>query len=153
MSSSPWVFFCRTPMFIYDLNSAVGDVAWSPYSSTVFAAVTTDGKVRNWEQHCSDLSWKSREIRVEHGNRSAQSWPSMSGSCRSPTSRNPPQWWAELAAACLSCLPQDGRVILVAQGPKIINSFLLSPITEDTEFIKQQRWGNLVSSISYSFSP
>lgn len=32
-------------MFIYDLNSAVGDVAWAPYSSTVFAAVTTDGKV------------------------------------------------------------------------------------------------------------
>ena len=36
---------CRTPMFIYDLNSAVGDVAWAPYSSTVFAAVTTNGKV------------------------------------------------------------------------------------------------------------
>lgn len=32
-------------MFIYDLNSSVGDVAWAPYSSTVFAAVTTDGKV------------------------------------------------------------------------------------------------------------
>ena len=34
-------------MFTFDLNSAVGDVAWSPYSSTVFAAVTTDGKVRS----------------------------------------------------------------------------------------------------------
>lgn len=32
-------------MFIYDLNSAVGDVAWAPYSSTVFAAVTANGKV------------------------------------------------------------------------------------------------------------
>lgn len=32
-------------MFTFDLNSAVGDVAWSPYSSTVFAAVTTDGRV------------------------------------------------------------------------------------------------------------
>lgn len=32
-------------MFIYDLNAAVGDVAWAPYSSTVFAAVTTNGKV------------------------------------------------------------------------------------------------------------
>lgn len=29
----------------FDLNNAVGDVAWAPYSSTVFAAVTTDGKV------------------------------------------------------------------------------------------------------------
>ena len=37
-------------MFVYDLNAAVGDVAWSPYSSTVFAAVTTDCKVNDWEQ-------------------------------------------------------------------------------------------------------
>lgn len=35
----------RSPMFAFDLNTAVGDVAWSPYSSTVFAAVTIDGKV------------------------------------------------------------------------------------------------------------
>jgi hypothetical protein len=32
-------------MFTFDLGSAVGDVAWAPYSSTVFAAVTADGKV------------------------------------------------------------------------------------------------------------
>ena len=38
-------------MFSYDLNSVVGDVAWSPFSSTVFAAVTADGKV-----HVFDLS-------------------------------------------------------------------------------------------------
>jgi len=31
-------------MFTFDLGSAVGDVAWAPYSSTVFAAVTADGK-------------------------------------------------------------------------------------------------------------
>eukprot|EP00873_Tetraselmis_striata_P040142 jgi/Tetstr1/460406/TSEL_000083.t1 len=29
----------------FDLNNSVGDVAWAPYSSTVFAAVTADGKV------------------------------------------------------------------------------------------------------------
>uniref|UniRef100_A0A8C5C684 Dynein axonemal intermediate chain 1 n=1 Tax=Gadus morhua TaxID=8049 RepID=A0A8C5C684_GADMO len=46
-----WDHTIRTPMFTFDLNSAVGDVAWSPYSSTVFAAVTTDGKV-----HVFDLS-------------------------------------------------------------------------------------------------
>ncbi len=34
-----------------DLNSQVGDVAWAPYSSTVFAAVTVDGKV-----HVFDLN-------------------------------------------------------------------------------------------------
>lgn len=41
--------FCvvhRTPMFTFDLNAAVGDVVWAPYSSTVFGAVTTDGKVQ-----------------------------------------------------------------------------------------------------------
>jgi len=35
----------RDPVFTFDLNSAVGDIAWAPYSSTVFAAVTADGKV------------------------------------------------------------------------------------------------------------
>ena len=29
----------------FDLNNGVGDVAWAPYSSTVFAAVTLEGKV------------------------------------------------------------------------------------------------------------
>ena len=29
----------------FDLGNAVGDVGWSPHSSTVFAAVTSDGKV------------------------------------------------------------------------------------------------------------
>nr|XP_020652092.1 dynein intermediate chain 1, axonemal [Pogona vitticeps] len=46
-----WDHTIKTPMFIYDLNAAVGDVAWAPYSSTVFAAVTTDGKA-----HVFDLS-------------------------------------------------------------------------------------------------
>ena len=34
-------------MFTFDLNSSVGDVAWAPYASTVFAACTTDGRVRH----------------------------------------------------------------------------------------------------------
>lgn len=39
-------FACfRKPLFTFDLNNSVGDVAWAPYSSTVFAAVTADGKV------------------------------------------------------------------------------------------------------------
>ena len=33
-------------MFTFDLNNSVGDVAWAPYASTVFAACTTDGRVR-----------------------------------------------------------------------------------------------------------
>ena len=30
---------------MYDLGSQVGDVAWAPYSTTVCAAVTIDGRV------------------------------------------------------------------------------------------------------------
>jgi hypothetical protein len=43
--------FFSEPMFTFDLNNSVGDVAWAPYASTVFAAVTADGKV-----HFSSLS-------------------------------------------------------------------------------------------------
>ncbi|XP_056157734.1 dynein, axonemal, intermediate chain 1, paralog 2 [Lampris incognitus] len=46
-----WDHTINTPMFTFDLNAPVGDIAWSPYSSTVFAAVTTNGKV-----HVFDLS-------------------------------------------------------------------------------------------------
>ena len=44
-------FFIRKPLFMFDLNSQVGDVAWAPYSSTVFAAVTGDGKVHVFDLH------------------------------------------------------------------------------------------------------
>ncbi|TSK72118.1 Dynein intermediate chain 2, ciliary [Bagarius yarrelli] len=46
-----WDHTVTNPLFTFDLNTAVSDVAWSPYSSTVFAAVTIDGKV-----HVFDLS-------------------------------------------------------------------------------------------------
>nr|XP_037873705.1 dynein intermediate chain 2, ciliary isoform X3 [Bombyx mori] len=32
------------PLFMFELGAAVGDVKWAPYSSTVFAACTADGK-------------------------------------------------------------------------------------------------------------
>jgi len=35
----------------FDLGNPVGDVCWAPYSSTVFAAVTSDGRV-----HVFDLT-------------------------------------------------------------------------------------------------
>jgi dynein intermediate chain 1 len=41
-----WDHNISTPVLSFDLGNAVGDVAWAPYSSTVFAAVTSDGKVR-----------------------------------------------------------------------------------------------------------
>ena len=43
-------------LLYFDLGNAVGDVCWSPYSSTVFAAVTTDGRV-----HIFDLAQNKRE--------------------------------------------------------------------------------------------
>ncbi|XP_072429261.1 dynein, axonemal, intermediate chain 1, paralog 2 isoform X2 [Chiloscyllium punctatum] len=46
-----WDHNLKNPMFTFDLNAPVGDVTWSPYSSTVFAAVTTNGKV-----HVFDLN-------------------------------------------------------------------------------------------------
>uniref|UniRef100_A0A667XU78 Dynein, axonemal, intermediate chain 1, paralog 1 n=1 Tax=Myripristis murdjan TaxID=586833 RepID=A0A667XU78_9TELE len=46
-----WDHTINTPMFTFELYAAVGDVAWAPYSSTVFAAVTVNGKV-----HIFDLN-------------------------------------------------------------------------------------------------
>jgi len=35
----------------FDLAQQVGDVAWSPYSSTTFAAITSDGLVHVYDLH------------------------------------------------------------------------------------------------------
>ena len=40
-----WLMDMKRPILSYDLGNPVGDVAWSPYSSTVFAAVTSEGKL------------------------------------------------------------------------------------------------------------
>ncbi|XP_037093491.1 dynein intermediate chain 1, axonemal-like [Pollicipes pollicipes] len=40
-----WEQDVLTPLFVFDLAAPVGDVAWAPYSSTVFAASTIDGRV------------------------------------------------------------------------------------------------------------
>ncbi|KAI9105693.1 WD40-repeat-containing domain protein [Phlyctochytrium arcticum] len=40
-----WDHDQEKPIMSFDLNSSVGDVAWAPYSSTVFAAATADGRV------------------------------------------------------------------------------------------------------------
>ena len=60
-------------MFTFDLNSAVGDVAWAPYSSTVFAAVTADGKVHvfdlnvnKYEAICEQLVTPKKKTKLTH---------------------------------------------------------------------------------------
>lgn len=37
--------FSSTPIFTFDLDAAIANVCWAPYSSTVLAAVTTDRAV------------------------------------------------------------------------------------------------------------
>jgi len=51
-----WDHNSNQPFLSFDLGNAVGDVAWAPYSSTVFAAVTSDGKV-----HVFDLAENKHE--------------------------------------------------------------------------------------------
>ena len=51
-----WDHNCSTPILSFDLGNAVGDICWSPYSSSTFAAVTSDGKV-----HVFDLAVNKHE--------------------------------------------------------------------------------------------
>ena len=67
-----WPYF-RDPLFSYDLGSAVGDVAWAPYSSTVFCAVTADGKVlvfdlnvNKYEPICEQLITQKKKAKLTH---------------------------------------------------------------------------------------
>jgi dynein intermediate chain 1 len=51
-----WEQSSKRALMSFDLASSVGDVVWAPYSSTVFAAVTADGKV-----HVFDLNKNKNE--------------------------------------------------------------------------------------------
>ena len=51
-----WDHNNRQSLMSFDLGNSVGDVSWAPYSSTVFAAVTNDGKV-----HVFDLAENKHE--------------------------------------------------------------------------------------------
>jgi len=51
-----WDHTQKAPVMSFDLAQAVGDVAWAPFSSTVFAAVTSDGFV-----HIYDLNVNRNE--------------------------------------------------------------------------------------------
>lgn len=44
-----WERNTKRPVMTFDLKMSVGDVAWAPFSSTVFATITTDGKVRVYD--------------------------------------------------------------------------------------------------------
>ena len=58
---------------MFDLNCEVGDVAWSPFSSTVFAAVTLDGrahifdlKIEKYRPICSQHIVSSKRASLNH---------------------------------------------------------------------------------------
>ena len=53
-----WHMDSSAPVMRFDLGSQVGDVAWAPYSSTVFSAVTGEGKVTGiLHLFCTGNSW------------------------------------------------------------------------------------------------
>ncbi|VDP85529.1 unnamed protein product [Echinostoma caproni] len=61
------------PVFMFDLGSPVGDVAWAPYSSTVFAAVTADGRVHvydlsinKYEPLCNQMVLSKKKAKLTH---------------------------------------------------------------------------------------
>lgn len=51
-----WDHTVLSPLMTFDLNLQVGDLAWSPWSSTTFCACTADGKV-----HVFDLNENKNE--------------------------------------------------------------------------------------------
>ena len=58
---------------MFDLDSNVGDIAWAPYSSTVFAAVTLNGKVHVFDLNvdkyhaiCSQQIVPTKEATLNH---------------------------------------------------------------------------------------
>jgi len=44
-----WDSSIKRPIMTFDLGFAVGDIEWAPYSSTVFAAVTSNGNLYVYE--------------------------------------------------------------------------------------------------------
>ncbi|EPY29035.1 dynein intermediate chain 1, axonemal [Angomonas deanei] len=46
-----WLKSSTKPLLVFDLGDCVGDIAWSPYSASVLAAVTSNGKVCIFDFH------------------------------------------------------------------------------------------------------
>ena len=62
----------KRPIVSFDLENQVGDIQWSPYSSTVFAAVSYEGKLyvydlnQNKHQHLCDMQTTSKRAKAYH---------------------------------------------------------------------------------------
>jgi dynein intermediate chain 1 len=92
-----WEQNSKRALMSFDLASSVGDVVWAPYSSTVFAAVTADGKV-----HVFDLNKNKNEPL-----------------CAQAVVKN-----AKLTRICFN--PKD-PIVLVGDGRGTVLSLKLSP--------------------------
>jgi dynein intermediate chain 1, axonemal len=61
-----WIRDMKRPIVTFDLGDQVGDISWAPYSSTVFAAVTSEGKLyvydlnKNKHKHLCQMSTTSK---------------------------------------------------------------------------------------------
>ncbi|CAG9332137.1 unnamed protein product [Blepharisma stoltei] len=61
-----WDHTIKAPLLTFDLGIAVGDVAWAPYSSTLFAAITADSKCHIYDLAQERLS-EICDKRVKNG--------------------------------------------------------------------------------------
>ena len=107
-----WEHGVAKPALSFDLNNAVGDVAWSPNSLTTFAAVTSDGKV-----HVFDLHENKHEPMCEQkecARRSSPRWRS--------TRSIPSYWWATIGDAS----PRSSSPRTCARGPTTSSDSRLS---------------------------
>jgi len=60
-----------TPLMVFELGCCVGDVAWSPHSSSVFAAVTNSGRIHMYDIFVNKLNpvlnqKLKRKVRLNH---------------------------------------------------------------------------------------
>lgn len=65
-----WHYKTFAPLIIFDIQNAVGDVAWSPWCSTIFAAVTVNGDVKFFDLNVDRKSYiyekRYSEIAINH---------------------------------------------------------------------------------------
>jgi len=52
-----WNRDVKRALMTFDMGCAVGDIAWAPYSSTVFAAVSSLGMLYVWDLNQDKHTW------------------------------------------------------------------------------------------------
>jgi dynein intermediate chain 1 len=63
-----WHYKIYSPLIIFDIQNAVGDIAWSPWCSTIFSAVTVNGDMKffdlnvNRKSHISEKKYGDTPI-------------------------------------------------------------------------------------------